>query len=174
MKIFLGIFGVLFWSSFSFLNATLATNADLGSALPLHLLQAVTTGTDEETEEIDLRELLDRDINLFRRTLRPLHLVVFNRGTEVRVVFHGTVDESDALFFKLLAIADLASVGTTTVGIVRWRGRGGACSVVSRAQRCDTYMNIPFPLRRDKVIQAQLAIDLLQPQMNCIVVQVSL
>ena len=123
VKIFLGIFGVLFWSSFSFLNATLATNADLGSALPLHLLQAVTTGTDKETEEIDLRELLDRDVNLFRRTLRPLHLVVFDRGTEVRVVFHGTVDESDALFFELLAIADLASVSTTTMSIIR-RGRG--------------------------------------------------
>ena len=104
-------------------DTALPTNTNLRTTLPLHLLQTIPTWTNQQTNEVNLRELLDRDINFFRRTLRPLHLVVFDRGTEVRVVFHGTVDESDALFFELLAIADRASVSTTTMSIIR-KGRG--------------------------------------------------
>lgn len=34
--------------------------------------------------------------------------------------------------------------------------------------------DIPFSFRRDEIVETQLAIDLFQPQMYCIVVQVSL
>ena len=64
MKIFFSIFGVLIWSGLAFLDTAFASDADLCAAIPLHLLQTITTRTDKQTEEIDLRELLDRDVDL--------------------------------------------------------------------------------------------------------------
>lgn len=55
-----------------------------------------------------------------------LLLVIFNRRAEIGVIFHGSIDESDAFIFEFLAIANLASVGTATLSIVSWRRRGGA------------------------------------------------
>ena len=121
MKIFLGILGVLFWSGLALLDTALATNADLRSTIALHLLQTVATWTDEETEKVYLGELLNRDIDLLGGALRSLHLVVFDWGTEVGVVLHGTVDETDTLVFEFLTVSDLARVGTATVGVIRGR-----------------------------------------------------
>ena len=58
----------------------------------LHLLQAVTARTEEQTEEVDLREFLDGDVDLIRRAVRMFLLLVFDRGPEVGIVLHGTVN----------------------------------------------------------------------------------
>ena len=75
MKVLLCIFSVLLRPRLAFLDTTLAANANLRTAIPLHLLQTVAAGADEQTEEIDLRKLFDRDVDLLRRTLRTLLLV---------------------------------------------------------------------------------------------------
>jgi hypothetical protein len=48
-------------------------------------------------------------------------LVIFNGRAEVGVVFHGSVDESDPFIFEFFAIANLTSIGTAALTIVRWR-----------------------------------------------------
>jgi len=92
MEILLRVFSVLVRSGLPFFNAALPSNADLGAAISLHLLQAVTAGTDEQTEEVDLGEFLDGDIDLLRRAVRTFLLLIFDRGSEVGIILHGTVD----------------------------------------------------------------------------------
>ena len=92
MEIFLGVLGVLIRPGLPLFNATLPSDTNLGAAVSLHLLQTVTARTDEQAEEVDLRELLDGNVDLLRRAVRTLLLLVFDGGSEVRVVLHSTVD----------------------------------------------------------------------------------
>ena len=92
MEILFRVFGVLIRPGLPFFNAALPSNTNLGTAVSLHLLQAVTARTDEQTEEVDLGELLDGDIDFLRRTVRTFLLLVFDGGSEVRIILHGTVD----------------------------------------------------------------------------------
>jgi hypothetical protein len=126
MKVFFGIICILIGSSFSLFDTPFPSDADLGTTFPLHFLQAITTGTNEQTEEINLGEFFDRNVNLFRWTLITLLLVIFNGRAEIRIIFHGSIDKSDAFIFELFAIANLASISTTTLTIVSRRRRGGA------------------------------------------------
>ena len=123
MEIFFSILGVLLWSGFALLDTTLSSNADLGTALSLHFLQTVTTRTDEETEEVDLGKLLNGDVDLLRRTLRPLHLMILDGGPEVGVILHSTIHKPDALLLEFLPVANLAGVSTATVCIIGGRRR---------------------------------------------------
>lgn len=115
------------------LDTALAANADLGSALPLHLLERVTTRADEETEEVDLGELLDGDIDLVLRATAILALghEVLGRRAEVGIGLHLAVDETHALVFKALAVPDFARVRSSSVGVVG-RGRGGRARAIGR------------------------------------------
>lgn len=118
-------------SGFPFFDASLATNTNFGTTFPFHFLQTVATRSNEETKEVNLRELFDWDVDLLLRTLRPLLLVVLHRRTEVGVILHGFVDELDALVLKLLPVTNLPSVGTTTMSIVRgWRRRGPVANII--------------------------------------------
>lgn len=129
VKIFFGIFSELIRSSLPLLHGALAADTDLGTALPFHLLQTVTTRPNQEPEEVDFRELLDWDVDLVGRTLGAFHLMILHGGTEVGVVFHGTVDEPDTLLLELLAVPHLTGVSTTTVSIIRRGRRGRAVNV---------------------------------------------
>ena len=123
MKIFLGILSVLFWSGLPFFDTPFAPDANLGTAVPLHLLETVTTRTDKETKEVDLRELLDGNVHFLGGTLGSFLLMILNGRTEVRVVFHGTVDKANALIFQLLTITNFPRVCPSTMRIIG-RGRG--------------------------------------------------
>ena len=92
MEIFLRVLGVLIRPGLPLLDATLSSDANLGATVSLHLLQTVTARTNEQTEEIDLWEFLDRDVDLLRRTVGAFLLLVFDGGSEVGIVLHGTVD----------------------------------------------------------------------------------
>jgi len=92
MQIFLGVLGVLIRPGLPLFDAALPSDANLGAAVSLHLLQTVTARTNKQAEEINLRELLDGDVNLLRRTVRTLLLLVFDGGSEVGVILHGAVD----------------------------------------------------------------------------------
>jgi len=122
MQVFFSIIGVLIWSRFTLLDTAFATDADLSTALPFHLLQRVATRSYQKSEEIDLWKLFDGNIHLVRRTLRTLLLMVLDRRAEIGIIFHGTIHETDALIFKLLAITDFSSVRATSMAIVS-RGR---------------------------------------------------
>lgn len=51
--------------------------------------------------------------------------MIFNRRTEVGIVFHSTIHKANTFIFKLFTVANLASVGTATMRIIgRRRGRG--------------------------------------------------
>jgi len=124
MQVLLGIFGILIWTSLALLNATLSANADFCTTLFLHLLQTIATGTHEKPEKVDLGELLDRNINFFRWTLRAFLLVVLNRGTKVWVILHRAINKANAFVLQLFPITDLAGVGAPPVGIIcGWRRR---------------------------------------------------
>ena len=131
VEVFFGVLCVLLGSSFTLLDTALATNADLGAAVSLHLLQTVTARSNEQTEEVNLRELFDGNVDLLGRTLGALLLVILDRGTEVRIVLHCTVDKPDTLVFQLLAVADFTGVGTATVSII---GRGRRRRSESRSE----------------------------------------
>jgi hypothetical protein len=123
VEIFLGVVGERFGTSLTLLDGAFATNANLRTTVTLHLLERVATRTDQESEEVDLGELLHRDVDLLLRPERALLLVVLDRRPEVWVVLHGPVDEAHTLILELLPVAHLARVGTTTMCIVcRWRG----------------------------------------------------
>jgi len=64
MEIFLGILGVLIRPGLPLLDAALPSDANLGAAVSLHLLQTVTARTDKQAEEVDLGELLNGDVDL--------------------------------------------------------------------------------------------------------------
>jgi hypothetical protein len=124
MQVLFGILSVLIWTSLAFLNASLPTDADFCTTLFLHLLQAIATGSDKKSKKVDLGELFDWDVYLFRWTLGALLLVVLNRGTEVWVILHRTINEADAFVLQFLPITDLAGVSAPPVGIIRgWRRR---------------------------------------------------
>jgi hypothetical protein len=51
--------------------------------------------------------------------------VIFNGRAEIGIIFHGSIDESDAFILELFSIANLSSIGTTPLTIVgRWGRRG--------------------------------------------------
>jgi hypothetical protein len=89
----------LIWPSFTLLDAALPPNTDLCTALSLHFFQTVTTRANEQTEEIDFRKFFNRDVDLFRGTLRTLLLMIFDGRAEIGVVFHGSIDKPDAFIF---------------------------------------------------------------------------
>jgi hypothetical protein len=124
MEIFFGIICVLIGPRLPFLDTALSPDADFCSALSLHLLQTVPTRANEQPKEVDFGEFLDGNVDLFRRTLGALLLLIFDRRTEVGIILQGFVDESDALIFKLLAVAYFTSVGPSTVSVIGgWRRR---------------------------------------------------
>jgi len=92
MEIFLGVLGVLIRPGLPLFDAALPSDANLGAAISLHLLQTVTARTDEQTEEVDLGELLDGDVDLLRWAVRTFLLLVLDGRSEVGVVLHGAVD----------------------------------------------------------------------------------
>lgn len=132
VEILLSVIGELVRARLALLHTALPANADLRAAFTFHLLQAVAARADKKTEEVDLGELFDGDIDLIGGTLGALLLLVFDGRTEVGIVFHGAIDEANALVLKLFAVADFAGVGTATMGIVRGRGRRGSRGEVSR------------------------------------------
>ena len=121
MQVFLRVVCEAVRPAFAFLDTTFTANTNLGTTLTFHLLQAVTARANEQAEEVDLGELFDRDINLLLRTAGALLLVVFDGRAEVRVGLERLIDEADALILELLAVANLTSVGTATMRIIRWR-----------------------------------------------------
>ena len=125
VKVFFSTIGVLVWTGFSFLNATLATNADLCSTFTLHLLQAVTAWSNQKSEKVDLRELFYRDVNLLGASLGTFLLKILDGWAEIRVVLHCFVNQLDKFIFEFLAVTNLASIRPATVAIIRgwWRRR---------------------------------------------------
>lgn len=121
MKIFFCIICILIRSSLALFDTPFPSNADLCTALPLHFLQTVTTRTNKQTKKVDFWEFFDRDVDLFRRSLVTLLLVIFNGRAEIRVIFHGSIDKFDAFIFELFTISNLTSVGTTALAIVSGR-----------------------------------------------------
>jgi hypothetical protein len=125
MEIFFGIVCVLIWASFSFLHASLATDADFCPTLTFHLLQTIATRSDEQAKEINLWELLNRDVDFVGWPLGALLLVILHGRPEVGVVFHGTINKFNALVFELFAVTNFTGVSPTSMCIVGggWRGR---------------------------------------------------
>lgn len=99
--------------------------------------------------------------------------MIFDGRAKVGVVLHGTVDESDTLVLKFLAVANFSGVRATTMSIIGWwrRGRSVVKSVYALVK---AMADVPFSLRRDKVIQPQLTIDLFQAKVDGIVVKLGL
>lgn len=129
MKIFFAVVSVSVRSAFSFFDAPLATNTDLSTTFALHLLQTVATRTDEETKEVNFGKLFHRNVDFVLGSVRSLLLMILSGGAEGRIGFQSTVDELNALFFETLAVADFASVGTTTVRIILRRWGWGSAKV---------------------------------------------
>lgn len=99
MQIFFSVISKLIRFTLPFLNAAFAPNTDFRATVPFHLLQTIAARADQKTKEIDFREFLDRDVNLFRWALRSLLLVVFSRWAEIRVSFESSIDKPDAFVF---------------------------------------------------------------------------
>jgi hypothetical protein len=137
VEILFGILRVLFRSCFTLFDAALASDADFGATLPLHLLQAVATRAYEQTEEVDLRKFLNGNVNLLRRTLRAFLLVILDWGTEVRIVFKGALNKPNTLILQLLTIADFAGVGPAAMSVVcrRRRRRTNIATLLVRISR---------------------------------------
>ena len=124
VQVFLGIFSELIWTSLALFNAPFSSDTDFCTTLFLHILQAITTRAHEKTEEVDLGELFNGNVYLFRWTLRALLLMVLNWRAEIWVIFHGAINKANAFILQLLPISNLTSVGASPVGIVSgWRRR---------------------------------------------------
>lgn len=123
VKILLRIFSILIGSSFPFLDTAFTTNANFGATLAFHFLETVTTRSNEQTEEVDFRELLDRNINFLGWSLRSLLLMIFDWWTEVGIVLHSAIHEPDALFLELFTVTNFTGICPSTMGVIG-RGRG--------------------------------------------------
>lgn len=123
VQVFFSIISILVRLIFTLLYASFSSNANLGSTVSLHFLQTVTTWADQQAKEVDLREFLDWNVDLLRRSLGALLLVIFHRRAEVRVSFQRTIYKPNPLVFELLAIPDFAGVGSSTMAIVSRRRR---------------------------------------------------
>ena len=64
MEIFFRVFSVLIRPGLPLFDASLASDANLGATVPLHLLQTVTARADKQAEEVDLGEFLDGNVDL--------------------------------------------------------------------------------------------------------------
>ena len=124
MEIFLSIVCVLIWAGFPFLHTSLAADTDFCPTLTFHLLQAIATRPDEQAKEIDLWELLNRDIDFVGWPLGTLLLVILHGRPEVGVIFHGAINKFNALVFELFAVTNFTGVSPTSMCIIR-RGWGG-------------------------------------------------
>ena len=111
-------------STLSLLDGSLSSDRDLCATLALHRLERVSSRADEETEEVDLWELLDGDVHLVGRLGVSLLGVVLGRRAEGGVELERLVDQLDALVLELASVSDLARVCSSSVSVVR-RGRGG-------------------------------------------------
>jgi hypothetical protein len=96
MQVLFSILSELIWTGLALFNASLSADTDFCATLFLHLLQAVSTGTHEQPKEVDLWELLDWNIYLFGWTLGTLLLMVFDRGTEIRIILHCAINKANA------------------------------------------------------------------------------
>lgn len=123
MKVLVSIIRRVLGTSLALLDATLASNADLGSTLALHLLERVASRSNEETEKVDLREFLDRNVDFVLRTGVALCGMVVSWRLEGRVELEGLVDEFESLFLELLAVSNFTRVCSATVSIVSGRRR---------------------------------------------------
>ena len=75
------------------------------------------------SKEVDFWKLFDWDIDFLGGALIALLLVVLDRRAEIRVIFHGAIDESDTLILKLFTVADFSGIRTSTLSIIgrrRW------------------------------------------------------
>jgi hypothetical protein len=97
MQVLFSVLGVLIWTSLALFNASFSADTDFRATLLLHFLQAVATGTHEQPKEVDLWELLDWNVYLFRWTLGTLLLMILDRRTEIRVILHCAINKTNAL-----------------------------------------------------------------------------
>lgn len=151
--------GKLLRTPFAVFDRPFASDTNLGATLTFHLLQRVTTGATQETKEVDLGELLDRNIHLLGgfAVTNTSHTAKLGWRSEVRVVLHGSVDETHPLCLELLAVPKFKSVGAATIGVVLrwWRGRALAG-------------------RRDNIPGTQFTVDLLEADVDGVVVKLLL
>jgi hypothetical protein len=109
--------------AFAILDGAFTSDRDLCARLPLHPLERVATWAHEQTEKVDLGELLDGDVHFVLRFLASATIRHVGRGSEVGVGLHGPVDETGALFLELLPVPDVEGVGPSTVSVIVRRRR---------------------------------------------------
>jgi hypothetical protein len=82
------------WTTLALLHTALSTDRNLGATLPFHLLERITSRSDEQTEKVNLGELFYGDIDLFLGAARAfLHQILW-WGPEVGICLHGPFDEA--------------------------------------------------------------------------------
>lgn len=129
---------------FAFLDGTFATDRDFGARVCFQTLQGVSTGANEQTDEIDVPEFAGGDVEFI------LHLggfLVIHRCSKRGVQAGRAVDEPVPFGFEAVAVSDFAGVGTFSVGAVDGGRRGGA-----------------FGFGRDDVVGAEFAGDFFEAE----------
>jgi hypothetical protein len=154
MKVFLSIISELVRAILSFLDTTLPSNTDLRTTFSLHLFQAVATRSNKQSKEVDFRKLFHRNVDFIRGALGTFLLVVFNRWSEIGIIFHSFVNESDAFVFEFLAVSNFACVCSATVTIIGWWGRRGSEKKIGKRQKSDDCDYTPLAFWWDKIIQS--------------------
>jgi len=124
MQLILSIVSDVLRSTLPLFHTSLPSNRDLRSTLPLHRLERVSTRSNQKSEEVDLGELLDGDVDLVLRLGVPLLNVVLVGRSEGGIEFESFVDELDSFVLEFATVSDFSGVGSSTVSVVG-RRRGG-------------------------------------------------
>lgn len=125
----------------SLLDTASASNTDFGSRFLLHLLESLSSGSQQLADKVDVRVLVDGNVD---HLLGLCGLVVVHGGSVVGNQSLGPLDESVALLLQLSCVSSVPCVGSLSHGIIlrRWRRR-------------------PLVLRRHDISQPKLLADLL-------------
>lgn len=144
-------------SLLSILDTSLSSDRDLGTTLPLHALQRVTTRSNKKTKEVDFGEFFDGNIDLVLGSTELSSAKDIGRRSEVGISFHRSVDQLQSLFLQLLPVSKFTGICTSTISIVHG----------SRGRRS-------LSIRRHDISSSQLFIDLLKTDVDGIIVELGL
>jgi len=139
-------------SNFPLLHRALATDDDLATSIFLHFLLCVSSGSNEQADEVDVWVLFLREKHFVMNT--DWWRLVINWWFVFGNLFHCLLDEHVPLFFQLFAHSVLSRVQPLALTTVDWFGRWGPCSQICGDTKlpCSKLLRDFFNLKIEQIV----------------------